>query len=59
MHLEATYGCDVETIASVIERSDIVVNEPVECLPEGYEQVDVAVLHWIAAEARRARLARH
>jgi hypothetical protein len=60
MHLSATYGCDIATITSVIARSGIVVSTAGERLPAGYEQVDVAILHWIAAEGRRiGRLTRH
>jgi hypothetical protein len=46
---------DVATIAAIIARSPIVV-APIAAarrhLPDGYEDVDVAVLDWIAAEAR-------
>ena len=60
MHPEATYDLDIATITAAIERSGIVVRAPVERLPAGYEQVDVAVLCWIVTEARRgASLARH
>ena len=57
MHPNATYGCDIATITSVIERSDIVVSAAAERLPAAYEQVDVAILRWIAAEGRRGRRA--
>jgi hypothetical protein len=50
---------DVATLAAVIARSPIVVRRPVSGgrsrdLPVGFEDVDLAVLEWIAAEARRA-----
>jgi hypothetical protein len=45
---------DVETLAAVIARSQIVVAEPAKRLPAGYDDVDVAILDWIAAEGRRA-----
>jgi hypothetical protein len=55
---------DVETLAAVIERSQIVVARvrakytlPRHCvvdLPAGFDQTDVAILDWIAAEGRRA-----
>jgi len=46
---------DLETLAAVIARSQIVVVErtPRRRLPAGFDDVDVAVLDWIAAEARR------
>jgi hypothetical protein len=59
MHPDATYGCDIATITSVIERSSIVVSAATERLPAGYEYVDVAILRWIATEGRRGRQARH
>jgi hypothetical protein len=46
---------DVETLAAVIARSQIIVAPPAKCLPAGYTDVDVAVLDWIAAEGRRVR----
>jgi hypothetical protein len=57
MHPEATYRCDIATITSMIERSSIVVSAAAERLPAGYEQVDVAILRWIATEGRRDRRA--
>jgi hypothetical protein len=59
MNPDATYGCDIATIILVIERSSIVVSTAAERLPAGYEQVDVAILRWIAAEGRRSRHAGH
>jgi hypothetical protein len=59
MHPEATYGCDAALITSVIELSSIVIAATVEQLPAGYEQVDGAVLRWIATEARANGLTRH
>jgi hypothetical protein len=58
MHPEAAYGLDIAAITDVIERSDIVIAAAAERLPAGYEQVDVAVLRWIAAEGRRSRRVR-
>jgi hypothetical protein len=45
---------DVETLAAVIARSQIVVTQAVaRCrLPAGFEAVDAAILRWIAEEAR-------
>jgi hypothetical protein len=59
MHSEATYGCDIATITSMIERSSIVVSAAAERLPAGYEQVDVAILRWIAAQGQRGGRAGH
>ena len=38
-----------------IARSPIVVAQPATLLPAGFEDVDVAILAWLAAEARRMR----
>jgi hypothetical protein len=48
---------DLETLAAVIARSQIVVAGRTPCrrLPAGFDEVDVAILDWIAAEGRRAR----
>ena len=57
---------DLATLAAVIARSQIVVPilartvalRPVrQPLPEGFDEADIAVLEWIATEARRARRA--
>ncbi len=47
---------DIETLAAVIARSQIVVADrmPPRRLPAGFDEVDVAMLDWIAAERRRA-----
>ncbi len=48
---------DLETIVAVIARSPIVVTDSVVMhrrLPFGYDEADVAILDWIAAEGRRA-----
>jgi arsenate reductase-like glutaredoxin family protein len=45
----------VEALIATIARSPIVVPRPVTLLPVGFEEVDVAILGWIAAEARRMR----
>ena len=48
---------DLETLAMVIARSQIVVARfgaaPAR-LPAGFDEVDVVILDWIAAEGRRA-----
>jgi hypothetical protein len=46
---------ELETFAAVIAHSQIVVAPPAKRLPAGYDDVDVAILDWIAAEGRRAR----
>jgi len=46
---------DLETLAAVIAHSQIVLRErttPGRCLPEGFDEVDVAILDWIAKEGR-------
>jgi hypothetical protein len=51
-----TYYPDIATLAAMISHSQIVVSEPpryLDCLPAGYEEVDIAILDWIAAEGRR------
>jgi hypothetical protein len=55
----------VETIVAVIARSQIVLAALSACaslplgqrrsLPAGFEEVDIAILDWIAAEGRHAR----
>jgi hypothetical protein len=51
-----TYYPDIATLAAMISHSQIVVPELpqyLDCLPAGYEEVDIAILDWIAAEGRR------
>jgi hypothetical protein len=45
----------VETIAATIAASPIVVTPPVTLLPAGFEDVDLAILSWLAGEAARMR----
>ncbi|MGO9047460.1 MAG: hypothetical protein ACLQFW_11305 [Xanthobacteraceae bacterium] len=45
----------VEALVAAIARSPIIVLPPVTLLPAGFEEVDVAILNWLAAEARRMR----
>jgi hypothetical protein len=53
-----TYYPDVAMLAVTIAHSQIVVREPTrsrfEHLPSGFDEVDVFILDWIAAEGRRA-----
>jgi hypothetical protein len=44
---------DLDTLVAVIAHSQIVVAEAVRRLPAGFDDVDVAILDWIAAEGRR------
>ena len=44
---------EVATLTAVIAHSQIVVAETAK-LPAGYDNVDIAILEWIAAEGRRA-----
>ncbi len=51
-----TYYPDIATLAAMVSHSQIVVSDPPQytaCFPAGYEEVDIAVLEWIAAEGRR------
>ena len=46
----------IETLAAVITHSQIVIaqpHSPMPSLPRGFDDVDIAVLDWIAAEGRR------
>ena len=46
----------LETLAAVIARSQIMVAQPAKPRPRfpvGFDDVDLAILDWIAAEARR------
>ena len=49
---------DLETLAAVIAHSQIVVAAPIighaSRLPKNYDDVDIAILDWIAAEGPRA-----
>jgi len=45
---------DLATIVAVIARSSIVVAAPEHRLPAGFDETDLAILDWIAAEGRRA-----
>jgi hypothetical protein len=45
---------DLETLAAVIALSQIVVTREIASLPAGFDDVDIAILDWIAAEGRRA-----
>lgn len=47
---------DLDTLVAAIAHSQIIVTEPsgrVSRLPAGFDEVDVAILTWIAAEGRR------
>ena len=48
-----TDRADAEMLAAVIARSQIIVAAPARRLPAGYDEVDIAVLEWIASEGRR------
>lgn len=43
----------LEAVVATISRSPIVIASPTACFPAGYDEVDIAVLEWIAAEGRR------
>jgi hypothetical protein len=48
-------SADIETLVEVIAASPIVVPDPLLALPAGFDEVDAAILQWIAAEAMRRR----
>jgi hypothetical protein len=43
----------VAALTALIACSPIVASRPTASLPAGFEDVDAAILAWIAAEARR------
>jgi len=45
----------VETLATAIAHSPIVVVTPATLLPDGFEEVDIAILSWLAGEAQLMR----
>jgi hypothetical protein len=45
----------LQALTTTIARSQIVVRRPAALLPAGFDEVDVAILNWIAAEARQLR----
>jgi hypothetical protein len=45
----------VEALVAAIARSPIILARPATLLPAAFEEVDVAILNWIAAEARHMR----
>jgi len=52
-----TNNPDIATLAAVIARSQIVVTavrSDSRRLPAGFDDIDIAILEWIAAEGRRA-----
>jgi hypothetical protein len=65
MYNRPAHFADLAAIASAIARSQIVFRRILALpmrrfarrfdLPAGYEDVDIAILEWIAAEGRRAR----
>jgi hypothetical protein len=45
----------IDALVAAIARSPIVVPRPATLLPAGFDEVDLAILNWIAAEARQLR----
>jgi hypothetical protein len=45
----------VEMLIAVIARSPIVIAPPAPRLPTGFGDIDLAILNWIATEARLSR----
>jgi len=54
LHLQRAVGLRT-TIAATIAGSPIVVLAPVTLLPPGFEEVDLAILNWLAGEAQHMR----
>jgi hypothetical protein len=54
VHLGTRLATLGELVAAIAD-SPIVVERPAVVLPEGFEPIDVAILNWIVAEARRLR----
>lgn len=52
---EITEGPGLETLAAVIAGSPIIVAAALRIapLPAGFDDVDIAILRWIAADSRR------
>jgi hypothetical protein len=50
-----TRYADLGTLAAVVACSPIIVARPSRCrrLPAGFDEADLAILEWIAAEGRR------
>ena len=49
-------GLPLETLASMIAHSQIVVAEPAKPalrFPPGFDEVDISILNWIAGEGQR------
>jgi hypothetical protein len=56
MKLGNGWRATVEVLAAMIAHSQIVLTQPAEPtppLPAGFDEIDIAVLEWIAAEGRR------
>jgi hypothetical protein len=53
--LSDRHAATLREFVGAIAHSPIVVGRPVVALPEGFEPIDVAILNWIVAEARRLR----
>jgi hypothetical protein len=45
----------LETLVAAVVQSPIIVARPAVLLPAGFDEVDLAILNWIAAEARQRR----
>jgi hypothetical protein len=48
-------SASMETLMAEIAHSPIVVRQSAPLLPAGFDEVDVAILAWLAGEAQRAR----
>jgi hypothetical protein len=53
--IESTF--DLRTLVAIIEQSPIRFEAPESRLPAGFDGVDIAILDWIADQARASRRA--
>jgi hypothetical protein len=51
----AVHDATLWALAAMIARSPIVMPRPAALLPAGFDEVDAAILNWIATEARQLR----
>jgi hypothetical protein len=54
-HLTDHDRAGLEALAAAIAHSPIVLPRPAPLLPAGFGEIDLAILNWIAAEARQLR----
>ncbi len=55
VHSMDQHQLTLETLLAAIACSPIMIARPAPRLPAGFEDIDMAILNWIAAEARLSR----